>query len=89
MQNDETNQNGPDVEALEERALRPRTTASEGASCDRCGRPLTGRKQRFCSDRCRMRARRTIDEERRRDLMNELHRVVRAVEVELLREVGS
>ena len=89
MQNDETNQNGLDPDVREERALQPRTTASEGAFCDQCGRRLTGRKARFCSDRCRMRMRRTIEEERRRDLMNELHRAVRAVEVELLREVGS
>lgn len=37
---------------------RGRTTASHGQSCVRCGRLLTGRKERFCSDRCRMASRR-------------------------------
>ena len=58
MQNDEPNQDGLDVDLLEGRPAEPRTTASEGPSCDHCGRPLRGRKQRFCSDRCRMRDRR-------------------------------
>ena len=33
-----------------------RTTACQGQPCERCGRPLKGRQERFCSDRCRMRA---------------------------------
>jgi hypothetical protein len=35
-----------------------RTTASDDRSCERCGRLLSGRKERFCSDSCRMATRR-------------------------------
>lgn len=35
-----------------------RTTASMGHPCEWCSKGLTGRKQRFCSDACRMQHRR-------------------------------
>jgi hypothetical protein len=60
MQNEDFNQNGLDAQAPGDRGPGPRTTAS----CQHCGRPLTGRKERFCSDRCRMRVRR--DDQSRR-----------------------
>lgn len=55
---------------------QPRTTASDGRSCEHCQGPLTGRKVRFCSDRCRMRKRR--EQERAR-----VHELLRRVETDL------
>lgn len=78
-----------DIKEEDGLALQGRTTASESPSCAGCGRPLRGRQERFCSDRCRMRMRRTIEEERRRDLICRLREVTREIEVELLGEVGS
>jgi hypothetical protein len=48
----------------EDRGPESRTTASGGHSCASCGRPLTGRKERFCSDRCRMAMRRVKQRQR-------------------------
>ena len=76
-----------DISEGEGLSLGDLTTASEPPSCTHCGRPLTGRKERFCSDRCRMRFRRTIEEKRRRDLIDQLREVVTEVEIELLGEV--
>lgn len=60
-----------------------RTTAFSGRSCNQCGRPLTGRKQRFCSDRCRMQDRRAKENRRRSDLLNRLRQAVSELEREL------
>ena len=70
-----------------DRPVEPRTTASEGASCARCGVPLQGRKERFCSDRRRMRVRRERIDIRRRHLFSQLREVVAALEDELVGEV--
>ena len=41
------------------RRVEARTSASSGSSCRECGGPIPGRRRNgFCSDRCRMQARR-------------------------------
>ena len=47
--------NLPSVATVVGTTLEGQTTASAGRSCAQCGCPLTGRKERFCSDACRMR----------------------------------
>ena len=87
MQSEELNQDGLDPNAMLERPVEPRTTAFEGLSCERCGVPLTGRKERFCSNRCRMRARRAVQATRRRDALRQIRDAVTVLEDELLGEV--
>lgn len=65
---------------------QPRTPASEARFCVGCGTPLTGRKQRFCSDRCRMRHRRTARAARRQCLLANLRQALSALEAELATE---
>ena len=62
--------NAPDIAVTVERGPETRTTAFSGPSCEECGRVLTGRKTRFCSDRCRMRDRRRHQQLRRLDLLD-------------------
>ena len=83
MQDDDFNQDGPDVHVLNDRGPESRTTASEERSCEHCGRGLTGRKQRFCSDRCRMKDRRAREDERRSDLLARLKGAVNDLENDL------
>ena len=66
-----------------------RTTAFADGSCAECRRPLTGRKTRFCSDRCRMRAVRAAEAQHRRDLLDRLKQAVAEIEGELLGRVGD
>ena len=61
-----------------------RTTASSTPSCGTCGRPLTGRKTRFCSDRCRMRDHRAASAARVADLLTTIDRSTAALRAELL-----
>jgi predicted nucleic acid-binding Zn ribbon protein len=68
-----------------DRGPQPRTTASNGHSCEQCGRSLTGRKQRFCSDRCRMRARRQEQAARVNELLTTIEESVTALRGELER----
>jgi hypothetical protein len=65
---------GPDLPSVEGRGPEARTTASSGLSCATCGRRLTGRKQRFCSDRCRMQARRAASAARLTHLLTTIER---------------
>lgn len=67
----------------EDRGPEPRTTASGQASCERCGRPLTGRKERFCSDACRMAVRREQQQHRRMDLLNAIGAAVEELRADL------
>ena len=67
-----------------------RTSASEGHSCRQCGESVPGRRRNFCSDRCRMRARRADDHARLRhrdarlqDLVADVERAVAALKAEL------
>ena len=83
MQNDEPNQDRLDVDLREQRGSEPRTTASEGPSCDWCGRRLTGRKQRFCSDRCRMRRRRHAQRLKRLELLDTIEAAAQDLRNEL------
>lgn len=64
-----------------------RTTASDGHSCERCHRPLTGRKRRFCSDACRMRYRRVGERERRSKLFGQIESRLNDDEREQLKEL--
>ena len=79
------NQNDPDTSTLDVEALQPRTTASSGQSCEQCTRPLTGRKERFCSDRCRMRHQRDRDRRKRSELLDALSAAVEQLRREVLR----
>jgi hypothetical protein len=67
MQDDDSNRGRPDVQGADVRGPETRTTAFLGQSCERCGVELTGRKTRFCSDRCRMAVRRERRAERIRE----------------------
>jgi len=62
---------------------KSRTTASEGHPCRQCGKALTGRKQRFCNDRCRMKARRGRQQVRVTELLTAIERSVAALRAEL------
>ena len=65
-------------------SLQTRTTAA-GRHCKRCGDPTPGRHRNgFCSDRCRMAARREVAAARRQGVLQRLRDAVRAVEQELL-----
>ena len=75
-----------DIKADTDRGLEPRTTA-EGRPCVGCDSPLRGRKERFCSDRCRMQYRRAAEVERRRELLNQLQGIVSQVRQEFAGEV--
>ena len=83
MQNDERNHEGSDIQRPEDGGPEPRTTAFGGHSCEQCGGPLTGRKVRFCSDRCRMRNHRQTE---RRNLEVLFEQAERAL-ADLRREV--
>ena len=74
---------GAETHAL---VTQPRTPASEARFCVGCSTPLTGRKQRFCSDRCRMRHRRTARAARRQCLLANLRQALSALEAELATE---
>jgi hypothetical protein len=64
---------------------RKTRTASDTQSCRRCGSPMRGRRRNgFCSDRCRMAARREGEANRRRQAIDRLKAAVTAVEGELL-----
>ena len=63
-----------------------RTPASVGRFCECCGGQLKGRKKRFCSDRCRMRARRTDHFIRIASLVTAMENAVAALKDELLNE---
>lgn len=67
--------------------LATRTTGSEGQSCLRCGSPIGGRRRSgYCSDRCRMRARRAGYNQMQHDLIDRIKQSVRELEVALLGE---
>ena len=68
------------------RGPETRTTASAG-HCERCRRPLTGRKQRYCSDGCRMAVRRETQATRIGELLTTIEESVAALRGEL--EGGS
>jgi len=55
MQEDLMTTNEETVARIIDPASESRTTASGDHSCEQCGKPLSGRKERFCSDGCRMR----------------------------------
>jgi uncharacterized protein with Zn-ribbon domain DUF2116 len=74
---------GTEVQRPEYRTIEGRTTASETHSCEHCGEVLTGRKERFCSDRCRMKARRAKQQERVNELLTTIETAVSALRVEL------
>jgi predicted nucleic acid-binding Zn ribbon protein len=60
-----------------------RTTAFAGPSCAWCGNALAGRKERFCSDRCRMRSIRAAQRQRRVTLINTISDAVSELRQEL------
>jgi hypothetical protein len=74
---------GPDTGELPDRGPQSLTTASKGHSCGRCGRSLTGRKVSFCSDGCRMRAKRAREQEKHRNLLNSIEDAVEQLRVGL------
>lgn len=84
---DDTPRMGPDSHQRDDPGPEPRTTAFEGPSCESCGRRLTGRKRRFCSDRCRMRDSRHGQQRRRLDLLKTIGAALEALREELVGEV--
>jgi len=70
-------QEGPEVAPAVDVGADGRRSASEGRSCEHCNRPLTGKKERFCSDACRMAWRR---EREATDLASLLDTIVGCVE---------
>lgn len=83
MERDNLDHDGPDELLLDDRGPEPRTTAFEGPTCEQCGHPLTGRKQRFCSDRCRMAVRRQVQVARIDALLSTIEASVAALRGEL------
>lgn len=81
------NQKGPTAHLLDDLGLETRTTAFESQPCEQCKRPLTGRKQRFCSDACRLRHRREQDRARLGELLHRLESDLHALREELVGEV--
>jgi hypothetical protein len=51
-------EDGAGVAPARESGAETRRPSTLGRSCDHCREPLTGRKKRSCSDRCRLRHRR-------------------------------
>lgn len=74
---------GPSGPLANQSGREGRTTASARPSCERCGKGLTGRKVRFCSDACRMAARRESQVSRVRELLEGLESGVAALRKEL------
>ena len=72
-----------DLDLLEGHGPEPRTTPSEEPSCDWCGRPLTGRREHFCSDRCRMRNVRHVQRLKRLGLLDTIEAAVQDLRNEL------
>ncbi len=77
-----------EFEDVETAATQTRTTGSDrhlgSCPCRQCGGQINGRRRnRFCSDRCRMDARRERETKRRPELMRELHQAVQALETHL------
>jgi hypothetical protein len=61
-----------------------RTSASERPSCHECGRLIPGRRRNgFCSDRCRMKARRACRKVRLHDLVEDMEQALAALKAEL------
>ena len=69
----------------------PRTTGRMSAPvCEGCGKVVEGRRRNgFCSDRCRMAARRQRITAERVALVGELRRTLEAIERELLGGAGT
>ena len=83
MHDDKSREDGPDGQATGQVGPETRTTASSGPSCERCDRPLTGRKTRFCSDACRMADRREQQQGRRLELMGAIDAAVEELRADL------
>jgi predicted nucleic acid-binding Zn ribbon protein len=74
---------GPDARLIEDHALESRRSASKALFCERCQAPLTGKKDRWCSDACRMADRRQRQAARLRDLITIIETSVAALRSEL------
>lgn len=72
------------AQPADDRGPEPRTTASLQHSCETCQRPLTGRKIRFCSDRCRMHERRATKAGRFSELLTTIEQATTALRQEFL-----
>ena len=79
----ERNVAGPNVHVFDDLAPEGRRSASEGRFCERCKGSLRGRKERFCSDACRMAARRERQSERLDHLLTQLAQVLADLRSEL------
>jgi hypothetical protein len=74
---------GVGAPSVDQAELETRTTGSQRQSCNRCGRPIKGRRRNgFCSARCRMAVRRESAAARKREVLGRLKSAVRAVEDE-------
>jgi predicted nucleic acid-binding Zn ribbon protein len=78
----------PQILSDKEMGLETRTSASQGGStqshCLRCGRPIQGRRRNgFCSDRCRMEARRESQQRRRIELLDAIDTALKELRQDL------
>lgn len=78
-----TAQTMPEGVPVADRASEGERAAFLGRVCERCGKPLKGRKERFCSDACRMRVLRAVQrarfERRFKAIFTALHDLKREV----------
>ncbi len=77
------------AQASHEPGQTTRTSAFSGRSCRLCGQPITGRRTRFCSDSCRMRAGRGERQARLRTLVTNAEQALAALKEELLGRAGT
>ena len=68
------------------RPVETRTSASDGRSCRWCAGEIHGRRRHFCSDGCRMRARRAERKARVEELLADVEAAVATLRRELASE---
>ena len=59
-------------------------TAPQERLCQECGHELSGRKQHFCSDKCRMRHFRDVRHKHLRTVFDAIYHMLEELEIELL-----
>jgi hypothetical protein len=93
MENDDSNIEGPDVQPNDLRGPETRRRDFGGTperACHRCDGPIKGRRTNgYCSDKCRLRDRRSREARRRSTLLNRLREVVNELEHELSANVDK
>lgn len=70
----------PDIASAEDLACESRRSATAGRFCERCNRPLDGKKERFCSARCRTAVHRKAQANELTNLIETLSETVAALQ---------